>query len=207
MIDNAADQDEWTSSVIPRQRADADATPSWSSDDTLVLPAYVPRDLGSPSDAESVEDAARHAAATAAAEAMIATTPEAALAAADHARASARLADAAALARAAFGPTIPGRRTGGADVTGAAPSFTNLPAATPWPGNPSVAVGPNTTPQHADAGQGGTAAPPRPAGAMAAGDDGTRLPSSERNMLIFVAMLLAIGTIAVIATMGLGKLG
>jgi hypothetical protein len=34
-----------------------------------------------------------------------------------------------------------------------------------------------------------------------------RLPSSERNMLIFVAMLLALGTIAVIATMGVGKFG
>jgi hypothetical protein len=34
-----------------------------------------------------------------------------------------------------------------------------------------------------------------------------RLPSSERNMLIFVAMLLALGTIAVVATMGLGKFG
>ena len=206
MIDNAADQDEWTSSVIPRQRADADATPSWLSDDTLVLPAYVPGDLGPPSDTESVEHAARQAAATAAAEAMIATTAEAALAAADHARASARLADAAALARAAYGPTVPGWRTGGAD-TGAAPSFTGLPAATPWPGNPSVAVGPNATPQHAAGGAGGPAAPSRPAGAMATGDDGTRLPSSERNMLIFVAMLLAIGAIAVTATMGVGKLG
>ncbi|HEY9483497.1 MAG TPA: hypothetical protein VIR00_11090, partial [Micromonosporaceae bacterium] len=34
-----------------------------------------------------------------------------------------------------------------------------------------------------------------------------RLPSSERNMLIFVAMLLALGTIAVVATMGLGTFG
>jgi hypothetical protein len=34
-----------------------------------------------------------------------------------------------------------------------------------------------------------------------------RLPSSERNMLIFVAMLLALGTIAVVATMGFGKFG
>jgi len=34
-----------------------------------------------------------------------------------------------------------------------------------------------------------------------------RLPSSERNMLIFVAMLLALGTIAVVATMGVGKFG
>ena len=34
-----------------------------------------------------------------------------------------------------------------------------------------------------------------------------RLPSSERNMLIFVAMLLALGTIAVVATMGLGRFG
>ncbi|HZD99187.1 MAG TPA: hypothetical protein VE132_13625 [Micromonosporaceae bacterium] len=34
-----------------------------------------------------------------------------------------------------------------------------------------------------------------------------KLPSSERNMLIFVAMLLALGTIAVIATMGVGKFG
>ena len=32
-----------------------------------------------------------------------------------------------------------------------------------------------------------------------------RLPSSERNMLIFVAMLLALGAIAVVATMGVGK--
>lgn len=34
-----------------------------------------------------------------------------------------------------------------------------------------------------------------------------KLPSSERNMLIFVAMLLALGTIAVVATMGVGKFG
>ena len=38
-------------------------------------------------------------------------------------------------------------------------------------------------------------------------DIGDRLPSSERNMLIFVATLLALGTIAVVLTMGLGKFG
>ena len=38
-------------------------------------------------------------------------------------------------------------------------------------------------------------------------DLGDRLPSSERKMLIFVAMLLAVGAVAVIATMGLGKFG
>lgn len=36
--------------------------------------------------------------------------------------------------------------------------------------------------------------------------DPDRLPSSERNMLIFVASLLAAGTIAVIATMGFSTL-
>ncbi len=46
----------------------------------------------------------------------------------------------------------------------------------------------------------GTAAP-------VARDTGDRLPSSERNMLIFVAMLLALGTIAVVATMGVGRFG
>ena len=45
------------------------------------------------------------------------------------------------------------------------------------------------------------------AAAESASEPSDRLPSSERNMLIFVAMLLALGTIAVVATMGLGKFG
>ena len=36
--------------------------------------------------------------------------------------------------------------------------------------------------------------------------DPDKLPSSERNMLIFVALLLAIGTLAVVTVMGLGAL-
>jgi hypothetical protein len=47
---------------------------------------------------------------------------------------------------------------------------------------------------------------PAPA-AESASEPSDRLPSSERNMLIFVAMLLALGTIAVVATMGVGKFG
>ena len=50
-----------------------------------------------------------------------------------------------------------------------------------------------------------TGRPARPATSETEPSD--RLPSSERNMLIFVAMLLALGTIAVVATMGLGKFG
>jgi len=42
---------------------------------------------------------------------------------------------------------------------------------------------------------------------MSEAEPSDRLPSSERNMLIFVAMLLALGTIAVVATMGVGKFG
>jgi hypothetical protein len=47
---------------------------------------------------------------------------------------------------------------------------------------------------------------PAPAAASTS-EPSDRLPSSERNMLIFVAMLLALGTIAVVTTMGLGKFG
>jgi hypothetical protein len=36
--------------------------------------------------------------------------------------------------------------------------------------------------------------------------DGDKLPSSERNMLIFVALLLAVGTLAVVTVMGIGAL-
>jgi hypothetical protein len=38
-------------------------------------------------------------------------------------------------------------------------------------------------------------------------DLGERLPSSERNMLTFVAMLLAHGAIAVVATTGVVRFG
>jgi hypothetical protein len=36
--------------------------------------------------------------------------------------------------------------------------------------------------------------------------DSHKLPSSERNMLIFVASLLAVGTLAVVTVMGIGAL-
>jgi phage-related tail fiber protein len=194
VIDNAAARDAWTNGAIPRQRDDAGAMPSWSSDDTLVLPAYVPGDLDSPADAQAVQYAARQAAA---AEAMTASTPEAAAVAADHARAAAQLADSAAMARAAFEPTIPGALAAPADFGGTVAGPLGPSAATLPPVNAS--------------GHSGVSDPPAvamPQGRVArAADDGTRLPSSERNMLIFVAMLLAIGAIAVIATMGVGKFG
>jgi hypothetical protein len=197
VIDNAAAQDAWTNGAIPRQRTDAGAMPSWSSDDTLVLPAYVPEDLDSPADAQAMQYAARQAAATAAAEAMTASTPEAAVAAADHARAAARLADSAAMARAAFEPTIPGALAAPADFGGTVAGPLGPVAATASSGN----AGGRSDMSDPTA----VAMPQRRV--VRAADDGTRLPSSERNMLIFVAMLLAIGAIAVIATMGVGKFG
>jgi hypothetical protein len=48
---------------------------------------------------------------------------------------------------------------------------------------------------------------PAAAGTTTDHELGDRLPSSERNMLIFVSMLLAVGAIAVIATMGIGRFG
>jgi hypothetical protein len=118
------------------------ATSSSWYDETMVLPTFVTGRL----------EAAALAATDAVTEAFVAPTPEAAVAAAEHAQDAAR-AQASAVAEAH-----------------AITSNAVVPAAGPDP-------------------------------------DSDRLPSSERNMLIFVALLLALGTIAVVATMGVGRFG
>jgi hypothetical protein len=45
----------------------------------------------------------------------------------------------------------------------------------------------------------GNAAPPAPAAAKSRVEDPDKLPASERNMLIFVALLLLTGTIAIVS--------
>ena len=71
---------------------------------------------------------------------------------------------------------------------------------------PAAAVAAANHAREAAHAQAAATAPPATKHTVAS-DAGDRLPSSERNMLIFVAMLLALGTIAVVLTMGLGKFG
>ncbi|HKE64521.1 MAG TPA: hypothetical protein VKB59_07690 [Micromonosporaceae bacterium] len=89
---------------------------------------------------------------------------------------------------------------------GAAP---RSPSASTAPTAPSASAAPSTSvAASAASALSASLSAPAPTGRPSDDHDlGDRLPSSERKMLIFVAMLLAVGAVAVIATMGLGKFG
>jgi hypothetical protein len=92
---------------------------------------------------------------------------------------------------------------------GAPPSAPRAPSASTAAIAPSASAAPSVSvaANAANAALASLSAPVPSGRPSADHDPGDRLPSSERKMLIFVAMLLAVGAVAVIATMGLGKFG
>lgn len=76
-------------------------------------------------------------------------------------------------------------------------------AAPSWPARdetmvlPTFVTAPKVTPEPAPA--------PEPPASTAPSTDTDRLPSTERNMLIFVSLLLAIGTLAIVAMASVGR--
>lgn len=219
MIDNAAPRDTHLGSAIPSQRADGHPIGServgahrvdgpWIADDPLSEPENAPapsharvsgtdnvRVTGSASRHVTGTGIARVATSTAdpvrGAEPSLTTTPP---------RTS--WFDDATVVLPAF---LTGRMEAAAQA--AADAVTEAISAR-TPADAVAAAGHAQAAARAQAAAETEAVTGRPASAAeSTSEPSDRLPSSERNMLIFVAMLLALGTIAVVATMGVGKFG